>query len=183
MTQPGHLPPVQSCSGHEHTGVADVEPLPDRLRTERREERARNRTMLQRSENTDVELGAPPEQEEDSVGSTDAESVECVGEPTGRLRELDIREVADSAAPTQEAQRYVRRPSARSMAVHALMRDVQTAGARQAVEASSGLLPGERIPGDLVVDEIGRHRPVVNCLDDLVGPHAGLILRDPAFDR
>ncbi len=165
-----HLPAVQSLGRDEDLGPADREAGANRLRAERREEGGEHAAVLEGSERGDVQLGNSAGERADDVTRADPEGVEGVREAIREHVQVGEREVADGALLAEPAECQLVSAARGHVAVDGFVSDVETS-ARQAVQALAGARPEVAGALGLVVDEIRRHRPALDGLQDRCVSH------------
>src|SRR6185503_13263926 len=119
-------------------------------------------------EGGDVELRDPSDQREHALTAPQTKAREHVGEPVRQLPECAVGIVANlpTLAEPADGDTVARGPL--RVAIHGLVRDVEAAPAREAVELRSRGLPAERGTHPLIVIEVRRddgHRVHVNRRD------------------
>jgi hypothetical protein len=138
--QRSDAPLEQAGRRDQHPGAALLQPNPDRLGAEAREQRRENGAGLQTAKGGDVERGHPAEQREDALTGADAEAGQHVGEAAAQLGELAVAQVLRRAIAPEEAKRQPVAVSAADMPVEAGLGHVPAAS-----RAREQLRPG-RLP-------------------------------------
>lgn len=130
ITDGPHLAPIQRRRRDQDGRLAEGEPLPHGLGTERREQRRDHTARLQRPEHRDVEVRDPAQQREHPLTLAHAEVAQHRSEPVRALGEAGVGELGDPARSVDPAQRRLPSPWALGVPVHRLVRDVQPAAAQ-----------------------------------------------------
>ena len=98
---------------------------------------------FQRAERADVKLGNAPGQQEHALSPGDAEPSQHIGEAVGQRTQIGIGEIAGLAALPEPSQRQMIAQRSRGVAIHGLVRDVQSASAGKTVELAPRVVPGK----------------------------------------
>ena len=155
-----HFAAVQQRCGHEDSDPADVHPLRDRVRSERREERCEGSMGLERAERRHVQVGNASGEGGDSRARPEVPSAHRVGEPARPPGQPGIGHVDGivdvTRVATDEAERHPVAAALSDMPIDGEVGDVDTvgpAGPPIRAQRCPHVVPVERRHGRVVVDE------------------------------
>ena len=88
--QVGDFAFVQQGGGHQHTAIADADPLTNRFRAEGGEERAEDVAFLQRSERADIKFGNTPGEDKHPLALAETEASQHIRKTVGEQPQVGI---------------------------------------------------------------------------------------------
>ncbi len=167
----GHLASVQRFCGDQDAAPAQVEPLPDGLGPESREERAEDTPVLEGSYDRHVEVGHARQQHVHPSACRHAQPVQSTGEAARAVGQLAVAQVVSTAVTIHASQGDMVMASSRRVAVHCFMGDVEPAAVWKPVERPARHIPRERGTLGRVVGHVGNDRAGSRALADRLPRH------------
>ena len=146
---------VEALRREEHTGLSEVEPFRNGLRSKRREQRTEHGPMLERAQSRDVELRNPPCERVNPIAGFDTERREHVREASTERIELRICERPAPALLPEPSDRGLIAVPMLHVPPERFIRNVDSTPARKAIELRPHRIPRKRRTFLVVVFHVG----------------------------